>query len=202
MNEEKDFASSNQIKKINEINTDGLKWSLSLLSGGRTWYLKTKKDIVAILNGRNLCDTTMTGETAQEKWIFKTVGGVKFLKFFHNGIVVCSFYNDSDIVTKLRFKNLSMHLFNSTYYLKFVKSKIYPVKLDATELIFLDSDNNLVVSFKPKRSKITKKIWIDTIIGNEFVNRPELSLLLLIGGYIIIACGFHPMINYFIYKYY
>ena len=54
MNEDKDIAPSNQIKKINEINTDGLKWTLSLLSGGRTWYLKTKKDIVAILHGRNM----------------------------------------------------------------------------------------------------------------------------------------------------
>ena len=32
-----------QIKKIDEINTDGLKWTLSLLSGGRPWYLKQKK---------------------------------------------------------------------------------------------------------------------------------------------------------------
>jgi hypothetical protein len=93
-----------------------------------------------------------------------------------------------------------MHLFTSINYLKFVKSKIYPLKLDAIEVFFLDSKNNLVVSFKSKRSKITKKIWIDTIIGNELINRTELSLLLLIGGYIIIACGFHPIINYFIHK--
>ena len=44
----------------------------------------------------------MTGETAQEKWIFKTVGGVKFLKFFHNGIDVCSFYNVSDTRCKVK----------------------------------------------------------------------------------------------------
>jgi hypothetical protein len=78
---------------------------LSLLSGGSTWFLKTKKDIVAVLHGRIIFDTSMTGETDEGKWIFKTVGGVKFLKLFHTGIDVCSFNNDSDIVAKIRFKN-------------------------------------------------------------------------------------------------
>lgn len=97
MNE--DTAPSNEIKKIDEINTDGLKWTLSLLSGGRTWYLKTKKDIVVILHGRNIFDTTMTGETAQGKWIFKTVGGVKFLKLF---IMVLMFVHLTMIQTLLQ----------------------------------------------------------------------------------------------------
>ena len=72
---------------------------LSLLSGGRTWYLKTKKDIVVILHGRNIFDTTMTGETAQGKWIFKTVGGVKFLKLF---IMVLMFVHLTMIQTLLQ----------------------------------------------------------------------------------------------------
>ena len=62
MKNDKDIGPTNKIKKIDEINTDGLKWTLSLLSGGRTWYLKTKNDLVAILHGRNLFDTTMIGQ--------------------------------------------------------------------------------------------------------------------------------------------
>jgi hypothetical protein len=41
----------------------------------------------------------MTGETAQGKWIFKTVGGVKFLKLF---IMVLMFVHLTMIQTLLQ----------------------------------------------------------------------------------------------------
>ena len=171
------------MKRISEVDREDLKWTIPFISLGKFWELKTKENVVATLQWEKMFDSSVIGETAYGKWILKRVGGHKYLKLLPEGIDACPFQNDSIIVAKLRFKTRSISVnlrSETTYQIQFAK-----VMLNFRGIAFLDSGNS-VVSFRPRKSVITKKVWVETTISDQFVKSPELSLLLLMGGFIII----------------
>ena len=145
------------------------------------YELRLNEELYGTLNFPKLTGSLAEVETFDGKWSFKRIG------IFHTKITVREFGNDNDLAV------FKPNLMASSGSLEFANGKTFTweaANFWATRFEFKDNVGNLLVTFRAGVDDPKLKDWFKTQARVEITEQakdfPELSVIILLGWYLII----------------